>query len=155
MQCHSIKKNNIRHQPPKSYSRGSFVCPISEVEARVDNMANNQDQQPSLMNAMLDLEDYQVSPTHGFLPSSPPIERLSDYYEEWEDICSNLYTLRINGQLTDRVARMPMLNTKHLKTEPEWRRAYVLLTYIASAYIWGPMKPLKVRFWECVAMRRS
>ena len=114
-------------------------------------MAKDQDLR-RVMKVSLENEDYQVSPTHGFLPSESPIEKLPMYYKAWEDICANLYKLRINNQLTDRVARLAVLNTTHLKNEPEWRRAYVLLTFIASAYIWGPEKPLEVRLSKGAAM---
>ena len=95
---------------------------------------------PNAMN----LEDYQISATQGFLPFEPPLEKLPSYYEAWETICSNLYTLRINGWLEDKVARLLMLETKHLISEPQWQRAYVLLGFIMNAYIWGPKEPLEV-----------
>ena len=92
------------------------------------------------------LEDYQVSATHGFLPNEPPLKRLPEYYEAWESICSNLSTLlRIEKQLAYKVAKLPILSTKNLVHEPEWRRAYVLLGFIANAYIWGSKEPLGVR----------
>ncbi len=93
---------------------------------------------------MLKLEDYQISATHGFLPSEPPLRRLPPYYTPWELIRSKLYGLRFTRRLTQRVADLPMLNTEHLTNEPEWRRAYVLLGYIAHAYIWGLDRPLDV-----------
>lgn len=89
------------------------------------------------------LEDYQVSATHGFLPSEHPLQRLPEYYEAWESICSNLCTLlRIEKQLAIEVGELPILSTKNLAREPEWRRAYVLLGFIANAYIWGSREPL-------------
>ncbi len=90
------------------------------------------------------LEDYQVSATHGFLPSEPPLQRLPEYYEAWERICSNLYALRIEKQLSGRIADLPLLSTKGLEHEPQWRRAYVLLGFITNAYIWGSQELLKV-----------
>ena len=96
------------------------------------------------MNKDIVLEDYQVSATNGFLPSETPLRRLPPYYNVWESICSNLSTLRLSGALTSKVAEMPVLDTQHLTNEAEWRRAYVLLGYIAHAYIWGPEEPLDV-----------
>lgn len=91
------------------------------------------------------LEDYQVSVTHGFLPSEPPLERLPEYYEAWEAICSRLYTLRTEKQLVGKIADLHVLSSENLVHEPEWRRAYVLLGFIANAYIWGSQEPLEVR----------
>ena len=93
----------------------------------------------------LRMEDYQISATHGFLPTSPPLERLPEYYEAWESICSNLYILRIEEQLAEKVAALPALNTNQLVNEPEWRRAHVLLGFITNAYIWGSKQSLEVR----------
>ncbi|KAJ2261981.1 tryptophan 2,3- dioxygenase, partial [Coemansia sp. RSA 451] len=47
----------------------------------------SQTKQPAMTYAPLRLEDYDISPTHGFLPSEPPLRRLPDpYYAPWEDI---------------------------------------------------------------------
>ena len=97
------------------------------------------------MAGKLRLEDYGVSAIHGFLPTEPPLEKLPDHYRAWETICANLYTLRVKNQLADEVANLPVLSTEKLEYEPEWRRAYVLLGFIAHAYIWGSHKPSNVR----------
>ena len=98
----------------------------------------------------MQLEDYDVSATYGFLPSEPPLNKLPDYYGAWERICANLYTLRSEGRLADEVSNLPVLSTEVLAHEPEWRRAYVLLGFIAHAYIWGSQEPSKVRSGSCV-----
>ena len=97
------------------------------------------------MDYSLKLDDYQISSSHGFLPSEPPSAKLPNYYEAWELLCSNLYALRVGKQLVDKVARVPLLTTAHLADESEWRSAYVLLGFIANAYIWGSEKPIGVR----------
>ena len=94
---------------------------------------------------VLKLEDYEVSSTHGFLPSEPPSTELPSYYAPWETISSNLYTLRVEKKLASTIAQLPMLTTHHLTNKPEWRRAFVLLGFIANAYIWGLGKPKEVR----------
>ncbi len=91
------------------------------------------------------LEDYQVSATHGFLTPEPPLDTLPEYYEEWENIGSKLYTLRIEKQLAGKLTNLRTLSTKNLVHEPEWRRAYVLLGFITNAYIWGCKETPKVR----------
>ena len=93
----------------------------------------------------LKLEDYEVSSTHGFLPSDTPSTELPKYYAPWEAISSNLYTLRVERKLASKIAQLPMLTTHHLTDKSEWRRAYVLLGFIANAYIWGFGKPKEVR----------
>jgi indoleamine 2,3-dioxygenase len=39
--------------------------------------------------------------------------------------------------LRAQVDRLPILSTDHLATEPEWRRACVILGFLTHAYIWG------------------
>ncbi|KMU75828.1 indoleamine 2,3-dioxygenase family protein [Coccidioides immitis RMSCC 3703] len=87
------------------------------------------------------LSDYGIDPEYGFLPSEPPLARLSDYYSPWEHVIENLQSLVLSGRLWDTVRRMPTLSTDHLHTPPEWRRAYVVLVFMLHAYIWSGDKP--------------
>ena len=87
-------------------------------------------------------EDYQVSPTNGFLPSQPPLESLPDsYYEPWENIVKNLQGLILSNRLREVVDKLPVLATDRLFGEAQWRRAYSVLAFVAHAYIWGGNKP--------------
>lgn len=87
-------------------------------------------------------EDYNVSPTNGFLPTQAPLERLPDsYYEPWEYIVKNLQGLVLSKRLREVVEKMPVLSTERLFGEAQWRRAYSELAFITHAYIWGGDKP--------------
>ena len=89
--------------------------------------------------------DYDVSLRHGFLPSELPLERLSEkYYSRWEAIVANLQRLILTRRLRGVVDALPILSTGYLRTEPEWRRAYSILGFIAHAYIWGGDSPVDV-----------
>ncbi|KAJ1735746.1 tryptophan 2,3- dioxygenase [Coemansia biformis] len=91
--------------------------------------------QPPLAYASLRLEDYDISPTHGFLPSEPPLRRLPDpYYSPWESIMD-----RFNQYLLAHHVRrlMPVLDTDRLSTQAEYRRAFTILSFMAHAYVWG------------------
>ncbi|PFH56639.1 hypothetical protein XA68_16207 [Ophiocordyceps unilateralis] len=84
------------------------------------------------------LEDYGLSPTHGFLPETPPLTRLPDpYYDKWETVAANLQAQVLSRRLRGVVDGLPVLSTSRLKGEAEWRRAYSLLCFITHAYIWG------------------
>lgn len=85
------------------------------------------------------LEDYDVSPLTGFLPDVLPLEKLPDpYYEPWETIAQNLPMFVMTRQVRSYVdTKMPLLSTAHLQTEPEWRRACMILAFIAHAYVWS------------------
>ncbi|CZR51348.1 probable indoleamine 2,3-dioxygenase family protein [Phialocephala subalpina] len=85
----------------------------------------------------INLAEYSVSSRNGFLPDEIPLERLSDsYYIEWETIIEKLPLLLQTKSLRVSVDRMQVLSTSKLISEPEWRRAYLLLSFFTHAYIW-------------------
>ncbi|KAL7911873.1 indoleamine 2,3-dioxygenase [Trichoderma velutinum] len=80
-----------------------------------------------------------------FLPQEKPCKQLSDkYYEPLETIAMQLSTLIENGEIRNAVNRLSILSTDGLSTEPEWRRAYVMLAYMTHAYIWAGDSPEEV-----------
>lgn len=88
------------------------------------------------------LEDYDVSELYGFLPSEYPLEVLPDsYYRPWENIVRNLQGLILSKRLRGVVDNLPVLSTDHLRSLPEWRRAYLILAFVSHAYIWGGDRP--------------
>lgn len=90
------------------------------------------------------LSDYGISPDHGFLPGLP-LESLPDpYYTKWEAIVSSLQPLLLSGRLRQTIDRLPTLSTQYLRTESEWRRAYVALVFMLHGYVWGGKKPEEV-----------
>ncbi|RAL16895.1 indoleamine 2,3-dioxygenase [Aspergillus homomorphus CBS 101889] len=85
----------------------------------------------------IDLAAYQISTKCGFLPEEPPVARLNDsYYDPWECLLSDLPRLLVEGLAREEIDRLPVLSTKRLSSEPMWRRAYVILSFLAQAYIW-------------------
>lgn len=90
-------------------------------------------------------EDYDVSVANGFLPVDLPLEILpNSYYNKWENIVRNLQGLILSRRLRGVVDALPVLSTDRLRTESEWRRAYVILAFISHAYIWGGDRPAEV-----------
>ena len=91
------------------------------------------------------LEDYGISPKTGFLPAELPLQRLPHpAYDRWERIINNFQSLLLSKRLRMVIDRLPVLPTSHLETEPEWRRAYSMLAFMAHGYIWGAEKPSEV-----------
>lgn len=91
------------------------------------------------------LSDYGMSPEHGFLPIELPIEILPDpYYNRWEIIIENLQALLLSRRLWEVIQRLPVLTTSRLQHPAEWRRAYMLLSFMTHSYIWGGDKPEEV-----------
>lgn len=93
----------------------------------------------------ISLADFSVSSKHGFLPDEVPLARLSDsYYLEWETIVERLPLLLQTKSLRVTVDLMQVLSTSKLVTEPERRRAYLLLSFMTHAYIWEAGGPSEV-----------
>lgn len=91
------------------------------------------------------LSDYDVSPENGFLPAEIPLDVLPDtYYQPWETIVRNFQSLILTKRLRRIIEALPILSTDLLLTEPEWRRAYSVLGFIAHAYVWGGDRPADV-----------
>lgn len=86
------------------------------------------------------LSDFEISPETGFLPATPPLTRLpGDYFTPWEELMSHLPELNKTKQIRAEVDKLPERDFNHsnLKSEEEWRRAYVILSFIGQSYIWG------------------
>ena len=93
-----------------------------------------------------DLEKFAIT-CNAFLPAGSPSELLSDpYYGPWELMAQHLSELIDCNRIRDTVDRLPILQTDRLTSEAEWRRAYVILAFIAHAYVWGGDKPEEVIF---------
>lgn len=87
---------------------------------------------------VLNLASYSVSGRTGFLPETPCVLRLCDYYEPWERLVEILHVLISEKKIRDEVICLPLLEVSddHLQTEDDWWRAYVVLTFLSQAYIW-------------------
>lgn len=86
-----------------------------------------------------------VLSTNAFLPDEPPMQRLpDDTYQPWEHLIDRLPIYIQDRTLRDLVLNLPVLSTESLDTEREWRRAYVILTFLAHGYIWGGATPAEV-----------
>jgi indoleamine 2,3-dioxygenase len=91
------------------------------------------------------LAEYAISVTHGFLPDEPPLQALTDdYYLPWELVIGQLPQLLESNILRTTVDRLPVLSTSHLKTESNWRRAYLVLSFLTHGYIWEAGGPSEV-----------
>ncbi|TDZ32044.1 Indoleamine 2,3-dioxygenase [Colletotrichum trifolii] len=89
-------------------------------------------------------EKYGITP-NGFLPAEAPLKALPDnYYAPWEKIIQHLPDLLKAGKLRREVDALAVLSTSRLQDEAEWRRAYVILTFLTHAYVWGGDKAEEV-----------
>ncbi|OLN94141.1 Indoleamine 2,3-dioxygenase 1 [Colletotrichum chlorophyti] len=90
------------------------------------------------------LRKYAIT-QNGFLPADAPLKVLPNlYYAPWEKIIQHLPELLKAGKLRRDVDALPVLSTDQLQDEAEWRRAYVILTFLTHAYVWGGDKAEEV-----------
>ena len=84
-------------------------------------------------------KEFQVSPLTGFLPETPPLERLPEYFEAWESLNDNLPELLKTKHLRQEVDKnlpLLLLSDRSLPTERHWNRAYKVLTFLSQGYLW-------------------
>ncbi|CAG8563578.1 2829_t:CDS:2 [Acaulospora colombiana] len=99
------------------------------------------------------MEDYDLDPVTGFLPSTPPLERLpGTFYEPWEQLIDNFHDLILTGRFRSSVDKMPVLDTSCLATPAEYRRAFLVLSFLAHGYVWGSSEKISDRLPACVAI---
>ncbi|KAI0838142.1 indoleamine 2,3-dioxygenase [Hypoxylon sp. FL0890] len=90
------------------------------------------------------LAKYAMS-RNGFLPEREPLRCLPDrYYAPWESLLENLPSLIKERAIREAVDQIQILSTTRLHTEEEWRRAYVVLSFLAHGYIWSGEKASEV-----------
>lgn len=98
-----------------------------------------------MLDAIPHLSDYGISRENGFLPDTTPLRRLPDpYYAQWEQVVENLQALILTQRLRGVIDKLPVLGTDGLVEESEWRRAYLLMGFMAHGYIWNGDKPADV-----------
>lgn len=100
----------------------------------------------NLIPSPSDLASYDIS-KNGFLPAETPLSRLPHHsYEPWERIIRELPILIEEKRIRQRVDELNVLETTHLTSGSEWRRAYSILTIIAQGYIWQGLDPSEVSY---------
>lgn len=114
-------------------------CTTTDATTKVNNMPG----------AIPRLSDYGISRENGFLPDTAPLRRLPDpYYAQWEQVVENLQALILTQRLRGVIDKLPVLGTDGLIEESEWRRAYLLMGFMAHGYIWNGDKPADVSIYD-------
>lgn len=86
---------------------------------------------------MFSLSDYEIDPKRGFLPVKDPIKALPHQFLVWEQIASDVSSLLTANQLRSVLNQLQPLDVSALQTQPQLRRAMLLLSVFANAYVWG------------------
>ena len=84
----------------------------------------------------MELKDFDISKKIGFLPEVL-IQKLDDYFNQWERTAQILHQLTCDNCVKVTVDALPVkeFSAKTLNTEGEWQWAYVIISFIAQAYI--------------------
>ena len=93
----------------------------------------------TLAKAKLRLSDFNISERTGFVPETPPLSRLSNgVFSRWEELMDQLPMLIKEHKLREKVDSLPEVefSEKTLKSEREWQRAYVMLSFLSQGYVW-------------------
>lgn len=91
---------------------------------------------------MLDLASYDVSARTGFLPTEfPDTCLLHPSYAPWEQLVANLPALILSRRIRSLCDKLGEISTANLGSEPQWRRAYLVLGFLAHAYVWAGSEP--------------
>ncbi|KAG9295203.1 hypothetical protein G9A89_006184 [Geosiphon pyriformis] len=102
---------------------------------------------------MMRLEDYDISPETGFLPSTPPLKRLPDpYYFPWESLIDISHELLLAGRLRECVNKLPLLTTDRLQSVAEYRRAFLIFSILAHGYVWGRFEAISDTLPACISI---
>ena len=88
-----------------------------------------------------ELARFDVDPARGFLPPDDPLDRLPAPWAAWDRLGMDLSGLIATGQLHDEMDRLPPLDADDLQTEPELRRAMLLLSVFGNAYVFCSAEP--------------
>ena len=83
------------------------------------------------------LDNYGIDRFTGFMPSKPPLKRLSPYYEPWEQIMDHLNAYILTGRIKTAIKALPLLSVDKLTSDAEKRRAYTVLTFLGHGYLYG------------------
>ena len=93
---------------------------------------------------MLSLADYQIDPVRGFLPSEDPLEVLPNEFFDWEQIATDMSSLLMANRLRFVLDKLKPLDVSILKDRSQLRRAMLLLSAFANAYVWGGEFPSQI-----------
>ncbi len=95
----------------------------------------------------VNLAEFGVSPQNGFLPDQLPLQVLSDQnWACWESTIQLLPSLLKSRTFRTEVDGLPILSASNFESEQEWQRAYLILAFMAHAYIWEAGGPSEVSF---------
>ena len=80
---------------------------------------------------------YRIDAGRGFLPPEDPLQEMPQKFAWLDDLGATLPLLLVNGNARKIIAAVPPISTKSLH-EREAQRAFLIYSFLASAYVWAP-----------------
>lgn len=87
--------------------------------------------------------DFGIGP-RGYLPDHDPLERLPAPFDAWEEVARSLPKFLATDHVRERIESLPDFELGLVVGEDKLRRAMVLLSFLAHAYVWGGERPAGV-----------
>jgi indoleamine 2,3-dioxygenase len=81
--------------------------------------------------------------SRGFLPAEDPLQFLSEEFHDWEDVATHLPKILVTDKLRSIVEGLPPFDLSQLRTEREFERALLIISFIGHAYVWAADGPIK------------
>lgn len=88
------------------------------------------------------LDTYGISPVTGFVPPVDPPRALPPALRDWDEMVTRLPALLQNGGVRAALADLPLHKTDALLSEPDKERALLVLSVLATAWVWGEDAPV-------------
>ena len=87
----------------------------------------------------MELKKFKISEKTGFLPEEPSQMLSGDGFSEWESIAQRIPQLIACNHLRKEINKMlpeRVFSDTTLTTEQQWQRAYIVISFLAQAYLY-------------------
>ncbi|HMO01682.1 MAG TPA: hypothetical protein PKD37_02885 [Oligoflexia bacterium] len=84
--------------------------------------------------------DFEIDPNNGFLPNTEPLSKLSKEWEIVDELGAELPKLLLCDQVKQKIAKLKKLPVEKLNSRAERERAFMILSFLGHAYVWGEKK---------------
>jgi indoleamine 2,3-dioxygenase len=89
----------------------------------------------------IDLSAFGVSPARGFVPDRDPLDQLPDRFRALDDLAPMIPALVMNRDVRRFLTALPELDVSALANDAEAERAFLIMTALTMAYVWGGREP--------------
>lgn len=88
----------------------------------------------------IELARYDIDRKHGFVAATDPPDALPSAFASWDKAARDLPAALLSSRARAMLAALPVLDPARLPDKPARERAFLILSVLASAYVWGGAK---------------